>query len=273
MKRKLNVLVACESSGTVRDAFRTLGHNAWSCDLLPCDLMPCDADDLRYHVQGDVLALLRGDTMAIPAGRDYREKRVGFDPSKWDLMIGHPPCTYLANSGVRWLYKWVPEHNPAMPGALVQRRVEERWKKLSEAAWFFGQLWKHATRDIPHVAIENPIMHGHGADLIGAYANCGPALRPDQIVQPWMFGHPCTKATGLYLRNLPKLEPTNIVAPSQGSVMHKLPPSKDRWKLRSKTFQGIADAMAAQWSAYVLAEKDKADNARWLKGTPPGYND
>lgn len=229
MNRILDVLVACESSGTVRDAFRKLGHNSWSCDLLPCD------GDPLYHVQGDVLKLLQRKSSNMYCAVD-----------QWDLMIAHPPCTYLCNSGVRWLWThwdWTSAPRPEDVGARTP--VKSRWEKMREAVLFFIAL-----RDcgIPRIAIENPIMHGH--------ATCfGGIRKPDQIIQPYQFGHPESKATCLWLRSLPVLKPTNIVKPTNGSAMHKLPPSKDRWKLRSKTYQGIADAMAEQWSEYICTQK------------------
>lgn len=251
-KRKLNVLVACESSATVRDAFRALGHNAWSCDLLPCD------GDPRYHYQGDVLQVLTATKlMSRLTGTTL--------PKKWDLIIGHPPCTYLCNSGVRWLFE-----NPTWRGGvpttplsrwgrpygekqsrsilLTRNANEDRYEAMLEAAKLFGKLWN---ADIPHTALENPIMHGYAAGEIFVRGVVPP--KPAQIVQPWQFGHGETKATGLYLKNLPKLVPTDIVEGREHRI-HKMAPSKDRWKLRSKTFQGIADAMASQWSAYILNE-------------------
>lgn len=184
----MRVLVACEYSGKVREAFRKLGHDAWSCDLLPAD------DGSKYHYQGDVLTLLQLD-------------------GKWDLMIAHPPCTHLAVSGARWF---------------KDKQVEQ-----TEALEFVKQL---LNAPIPMIALENPIS------IISSRIR-----KPDQIIQPWMFGHGETKATCLWLKNLPRLKPTNIVDGREGRVW-KLPPSKDRWKLRSETYQGIADAMAAQWS-------------------------
>lgn len=186
----MKVLVACEYSGTVRDAFLKLGHEAMSCDLLPTDVP-------GPHYEGDVFDIIN---------------------EGWDLLIAHPPCTYLCNSGVRWLHE-----------------IEGRWKAMEEGAEFFLSL---LNCKIPKRAIENPIMHKYAAHIIGS--------RATQFVQPWMFGHGETKATGFHLINLPKLIPTNIVEERKG-VCHSLPPSKDRWKIRSKTYQGIADAMAQQW--------------------------
>jgi hypothetical protein len=186
----MRVLVACEYSGRVRDAFIAQGHDAISCDILP-------TDSLGPHYQGDVFDIIDQD---------------------WDLMIAHPPCTYLTNSGVRWLHE-----------------RPERWGQLKDGAEFFKALLE---ADIPKIAVENPIMHKYAVDIIGR--------RQDQIVQPWQFGHGETKATGFWLKGLPKLQPTDIVEGRQ-QRLHLLPPSKDRWKLRSTTYQGIADAMALQW--------------------------
>lgn len=186
----MKVLIACEYSGRVRDAFLKLGHEAVSCDLLPTD-MP------GPHYQGNVLDIINDG---------------------WDLMVAHPPCTYLCNSGVSWLYK-----------------DESRWDKMREGALFFKKLLEST---IPKIAIENPIMHKYAKEIIG--------MDKSQVVQPWMFGHGETKATCFWLKNLPPLKPTNIVS-GREQRLHRLPPSKDRWKLRSTTYQGIADAIAAQW--------------------------
>jgi len=186
----MRVLVACEYSGRVRDAFIAQGHDAISCDILP-------TDSLGPHYQGNVFDIIDQD---------------------WDLMIAHPPCTYLTNSGVRWLHERA-----------------ERWGQLKDGAEFFRALLE---ANIPKIAVENPIMHKYAVEIIGR--------RQDQIIQPWQFGHGETKATGFWLKGLPKLQPTEIVEGRQQRV-HLLPPSKDRWKLRSTTYQGIADAMALQW--------------------------
>ena len=192
----MKVLIACEFSGTVRDAFARRGHNAWSCDLLP-------TEKPGQHIQGDVL--------------DYLGEG-------WDLMVAHPPCTRLTNSGVRWLH--VPP-----PG----RTVDEMWAELKAAAAFFVAL---LNAPIPRRAIENPIPHKYAMSLIGR--------RYDQIIQPYEFGHGETKATCLWLVGLPRLRPTNVVR-ERAARVHRLPPSPDRWKLRSLTYSGIADAMAEQW--------------------------
>jgi hypothetical protein len=192
----MRVLVACEFSGIVRDAFRAKGHDAWSCDLLPCEA------DYFYHIQADVLDII--DT-------------------GWDLMIAHPPCTYLCNSGVRWLYK--PDGT----------KDHERWAKMEEAALFF---WKLLHSGVSKIAVENPIPH--------KYAIEGIRRKYDQIIQPWQFGHGETKATCLWLKNLRKLGMTKLVAGREARI-HKMAKTVDRGKLRSITYQGIADAMAEQW--------------------------
>lgn len=186
----MKVLIACEYSGKVRDAFISKGHDAMSCDILPTERP-------GPHYQGDVFDIIN---------------------KGWDLMIAHPPCTYLCNSGVTWLY-----------------RQEGRWDKMREGADFFKRLFN---ADIPMIAIENPIMHKHAVEIIGH--------RQDQVVQPWQFGHGETKATCFWLKGLPVLTPTEIVE-GRYQRMHLLPPSKDRAKVRSETYQGIADAMAQQW--------------------------
>jgi site-specific DNA-cytosine methylase len=180
----MRVLIACEYSGRVRDAFTALGHNATSCDLLPSD-MP------GKHYQGDIRDIL-------------------YDG--WDLMIAHPPCTHLAVSGARWFKDKVVEQKEALE---------------------FVHLLLNAP--IEHIALENPVS------IISSHIR-----KPNQIIQPWQFGHGETKATCLWLKNLPKLTPTDIVDGRESKVW-KMPPSADRWKLRSTTYQGIADAMANQW--------------------------
>jgi hypothetical protein len=192
----MRVLIACEFSGRVREAFRALGHDAWSCDLLPTEVN-------GPHIQGDVIPLLN---------------------EGWDLMIAHPPCTYLANSGVRWLY-----------GGKGNKRDEQRWHAMEDAARFFRAL---LDAPIDRVAVENPIMHKYGKAIIGR--------AHDQVVQPWQHGEGETKATCLWLKGLKPLTPSQIVDGRKPRV-HFAAPSSDRWKERSRTYQGIADAMAAQW--------------------------
>jgi len=204
----VRVLVACEFSGIVRDAFAARGHDAWSCDLLPSDRPG------KNHLIGDVRWWLK------PVQGRAR------DPFNmpWDLMIAFPPCTYTCSSGLHW----------------NTRRPERA--ALTEAALAFDRELLDAP--IPRIALENPI-------------GCiSPRIRkPDQIVQPWMFGHPESKATCLWLKNLPLLVPTEVLPlPASGrwsnqtaSGQNRLGPSVDRWKLRSATYAGIAKAMAEQW--------------------------
>lgn len=189
----MRVLIGCESSGIVRRAFAALGHDAWSCDLLPSE------DRSNQHIIGDVRDIL-GDG--------------------WDLLaVFHPPCTRLCNSGVRWL---------------AERNL---WDELDRAADLFSTLWN---APIPRRAIENPIMHHYAKERIIGYRD------PAQIVQPWMFGHGETKATCLYLHGLLPLYPTDIVSGRMARV-HRMSPGPKRWRERSRTFAGIASAMAHQW--------------------------
>ncbi len=183
----MRVLVACEFSGVVREAFRRHGHDAWSCDLLPAE------DGSEFHTTIDAIAASYGD---------------------WDLMIAHPPCTHLAVSGARWF--------------------KEKRAQQEDALVFVEELM---AAPIPHIAVENPIS------IISSRIR-----KPDQIIQPWMFGHGETKATCLWLKNLPKLVPANIVEGREARV-HRMPPGPDRWKERSRTLTGIADAMAEQWGS------------------------
>lgn len=206
--KSLRVLVACEFSGIVRRAFEALGHDAWSCDLLPAD------DRSNRHITGDARDILNDG---------------------WDLlMVAHPPCTRLCNSGVRWLS--VPP-----PG----RTLDAMWADLREGADLFSAFWN---APIERVAIENPVMHGHAKRLIRNYAE------PAQSVQPWQFGHGETKRTCLWLRNLPCLTPTQVVEGRHARV-HLMPPGPDRWKERSRFFPGIAAAMAEQWGGYAMEQE------------------
>jgi hypothetical protein len=200
----LRVLVACEYSGVVRRAFLARGCDAWSCDLLPSE------DGSNRHIRGDARDLLHDG---------------------WDLlMVAHPPCTRLCNSGVRWL------HTPPPGKTAGQMELE-----LREGAALFSAFWN---APIPRVAVENPVMHGHAKRLIENYAE------PAQSVQPWQFGHPESKRTCLWLRNLPPLRPTNVVAGREQRV-HRMPPSPTRWKERSRFYPGIAAAMAEQWTEHA----------------------
>jgi len=182
--KKLRVLVGCEFSGIVREAFKAKGHNAWSCDLLQTEIP-------GQHIQGDLLEFINDG---------------------WDLAIFHPPCTHLAVSGARWF----------------------KYKQAEQAeALEFVRVLLNAP--IEKIALENPVS------IISTRIR-----KPSQIVQPWMFGHGETKTTCLWLKNLPLLKPTNIVEGREARI-HRMPPSKDRGKLRSITFQGLAEAMADQW--------------------------
>lgn len=216
----MRVIVGCESSGTVREAFRKLGHDAWSCDLLPAD------DGSPFHYQTDIFGVLAMTKAGLTSG-------------PWDLGIFHPPCTYLTNAGVRWLHEHVTSRNGKKPVISGQ----SRWLEMEKGAAFFFAL---LNSNIPKIAVENPIPHKYAVKIIGR--------KYDQIIQPWMFGHPERKATCLWLKGLPKLVETNNVKAYMLSLpkkeqnrLHYLPPSPNRWKLRSKTFQGIAEAFATQW--------------------------
>lgn len=191
----MRILVACESSGTVRDAFIRAGHDAMSCDLLP-------TDSPGPHYQGDVFDVI-----------DY----------PWELMIGHPPCTHLSVSGSRHF---------------AAKKIDGRQQS---AVSFFMRLIRQSAH-IPMVAIENPVCI-----MSSLYR------KPDQIIHPWQYGHGETKATCLWLKGLPLLQPTNIVEGREARI-HRMPPSPDRWKERSKTFSGIADAMASQWGSSAQME-------------------
>lgn len=188
----MRVLVACEESQAVTIEFRKLGHEAYSCDLLPCS-----GGHPEWHYQRDVFEVI---------------------DQGWDMMIAFPPCTHLAVSGAAWF---------------EQKRKDGRQQQGID---FFMALTR---TDIKHWAIENPI--GIMSTLY---------RKPDQIIQPWQYGHGETKATCLWLNNLPKLVPTNIVE-GREQRLHRLPPSPDRAKIRSKTFPGIAAAIAKQYSAFI----------------------
>ena len=197
-KGTMRVLIACEFSGVVREAFRAKGHDAWSCDLLPAE------DNQRYHLQRDVFECL--------------------DPvDPWDALIQHWPCTLLCNSGVRWLYE----------GGIGGLRNEQRFADMEASARNFRRLMDCG---IPKIAGENPIPHKYAKAIMGDYS---------QTIQPWQFGHGETKATCLWLKNLPALKPTNIVEGRTPRV-HHASPGPDRWKERSRTLIGVAKAMSEQ---------------------------
>lgn len=213
----MKVLIGCETSGVMRRAFDALGHDAWSCDLLPAE------DGSNRHITGDVRDLLNDG---------------------WDLAVMHPPCTRLCNSGVRWL------HTPP-PG----RTRAEMWAELDEGVALFSACWQ---APIERVAVENPVMHKHARERMPS------DLPKPQIVQPWWFGERAFKATGFYLRGLPHLIETDRLTPPKASIdpeahkawsaIHRAPPGPDRWKIRSRTFDGIAAACAAQWGGHASRE-------------------
>lgn len=200
------VLVACEYSGTVRDAFLDHGFDAYSCDLLP------DENGERHrHFQCDVRLLLE---------------------QHWDLIIvAHPPCTRLCNSGVRWLSK--PPKG---------KTLEQMWDELEEGAALFSDL---LNADCERIAIENPVMHKHAKERIRNYVEFS------QTIQPYEFGHAESKRTCLWLKGLPNLEPTDVITDGIEQRVHKMAPGPNRWKERSRFFAGIADAMAKQWGSYA----------------------
>lgn len=187
--RPLRVLVACEFSGIVRDAFAALGHDAWSCDLLP-------SESPGQHLQCDVRTVL---------------------PGAWDLMVAHPPCTHLAVSGARWF------------------KGKERQQR--EALNFVRDL---LFSDVPHIALENP------RSIISTQVR-----KPDQCIQPWQYGHGEVKATFFWLKSLPVLRPTKLVTGRVERVFRNVGPGPDRWKIRSRTYLGVAKAMADQWGGHV----------------------
>ena len=189
----MRVLVACEFSGTVRRAFRDAGHDAWSCDILPSE------DDSPYHLQCDARRWMR---------------------QRWDLVIAHPPCTRLCNSGVRWLHE------------------RNLWKDMEDgAAFFLACLSANADR----VAVENPVMHGHAQAIVG---------KPQFTTQPWQHGDNFKKRTCFWTRGLPALVPTSDLDGSTAvAECHLASPGPDRWKARSRTYPGLAQAMVQQWAA------------------------
>ncbi len=207
--KRIKVLVGCEFSGVVRSAFCALGFDAWSCDLL-------EAEDGGPHLQCDVLSVLNDG---------------------WSLAIFHPPCTFLTNAGVRWLYK----------NGRGTERDPERWRDMEAAAYFFNKL---LDAPIERICIENPVMHSYGRELLTA--------TPSQTIHPHQFGHSETKATQLYLKGLPLLKPTDVIKPDYIKYppgfgngfqprVHHASPGPNRWKERSRTLTGVAAGMAAQW--------------------------
>jgi site-specific DNA-cytosine methylase len=196
---RIRVLIACEYSATVRDAFRARGFEAWSCDILPTE------GDPFWHIQDSLQHVLCGSRWPM-----------------WDLIVAHPPCTHLAVSGARHF---------------AEKQADGR---QDEALDFVRMI---LAANAEHIALENPVS------IISSRIR-----KPDQIIQPWQFGHGETKATCLWLKNLPKLRPTDIVE-GRSDRIHKMPPGPNRWKERSRTYAGIAAAMAEQWGDYLLAHR------------------
>lgn len=205
----MKILIGCETSGIVRDAFLDQGHDAWSCDVLPSDV------PTNRHIQDDVRNVLAME--------------------QWDmLMVAHPPCTRLCNSGVRWLHK-------APPG----KTLDQMWQELDDGADLFSELWN---ADVPRICVENPVMHKHAKSRIRNYKDF------TQSVQPWQFATQeegadnVKKRTCFWLKNLPALSPTGTLdGKTARDDIHKASPGPNRWKLRSKFYPGIANAMAQQW--------------------------
>jgi len=230
---ELKVLIGCEQSGVVRDAFNALGHDAWSCDLLPAETPS------NKHIIGDVRDVMNWQD--------------------WDILaVMHPPCTRLCNSGVRWLTEPPKNRKPGYPEKYESWPREQRlawlWADLEAGAALFSDCWNVA--HIPHVAVENPVMHKHAKARIRNF-------RPHaQSFQPWQFGTDEDgpdnekKRTCLWLRNLPPLTPTGTLdGTTARDSVHKASPGADRWRERSRFFPGVAAAMAAQWSAHAIASR------------------
>lgn len=206
----MRILIGCEFSGIVRDAFIARGHAATSCDVLPTERP-------GPHLQCDIREIIE---------------------LEWDMLIAFPPCTYLCNSSSKWLYD-----------QRTGRIDQARWADLRKAARFFRELLE---APIPKIALENPVMHGHARNLVGRDYT--------QLVQPWMFGHAETKATGFWLKGLPKLQPTSDLQPIEAQI-HSIGQRPDRWKERSRTLPGIARAMARQWGS-ADAERNQSSSLR-----------
>ena len=207
----MKILIGCETSGTVRNAFIDNGHDAWSCDILPAD------DQTNRHIQDAIRNVLKMEA--------------------WDLlMVAHPPCTRLCNSGVRWLHK-------APPGKTVQ----EMWEELDEGAALFSDLWN---ADIPRIAIENPIMHKHAKARIENFEPFAQSVQPYEFADSVEAEDNVSKRTCLWLKNLPLLQKTsNLTRETARHDIHLASPGPDRWKFRSKFHKGLAQAMAEQWGA------------------------
>lgn len=246
MTQKLNVLIACEESQRVCTEFRRLGHNAYSCDLLECS-----GGHPEWHFHQDVLDVIKNKGGKLQTGEEY------YIDGEWDIMIGHPPCTFLSSSGATWYYHPEDKNLP-----IEQRRPHPRFPNRAQdrenGANFFMSLMN---APVEHIAIENPV------GIMSTRFR-----KPDQIIQPYFFGDEATKTTCLWLKNLPLLEKTNVVSKGEQITLKsgkKMPKwysdaltnaktPEERRTLRSKTFPGIAKAMAEQWSQYVVEEKEKS---------------
>lgn len=240
-----NILVACEYSGIVRDAFRRRGFNAMSCDLLPTDAP-------GPHYQGDVFDVLK-------------------DPGRFfggpiHMAVMHPPCTFLTNAGARWLWRHDQQARKTVTDERGQRLpVWQRWKDMEEGALFFKALWE---ADIPRIAVENPVMVGYAKAIIGGGPDAlsrvdweDAKAEPSCSFQPYHHGHMEQKQTCLWLKNLPNLVPSNDVKAAtlalpyaERAKVHHASPGPDRWKLRSTFFTGVAEAMADQWGPLVMED-------------------
>jgi hypothetical protein len=218
----MRILVACEESQVLCNELRKRGHEAYSCDIVPTR-----GDHPEWHIQMDVLDVIYKITADSHLGWPFSQDGAPIRIHNWDAMFAFPECRFLANSGVRWLY------NPD------GTKNTERWKQMEAAATFFKKL---LYAPILRIAIENPVMHKYGREAIG--------VGPGQVIQPWWFGNPNKKATGLYLKNLPALTPTKIV-PEKDRVdtVHRMPPSETRSRDRAVTFKEVAEAMADQWGS------------------------
>ena len=215
----MKILVGCEESQAVTKEFDKLGH-----DVRSCDLQPCSGGRPDLHIQGDIFHVLHSQKYIIGL----------------DLFIAHPYCTFSANSSNRWLISKTEKDGYTWDGKIGRFVNRERWEKMEEGAVFFRSLWN---TNCERTCLENPVIHKYALRIIG--------VRPTQIIQPWQFGHGEIKTTCLWLKGLPKLQPTDIVEGREQKIW-KMPPSADRAKLRSKTYPGIAKAMAVQWGGSMI---------------------
>lgn len=231
--RKLKILVGCEESQAVTIELRKLGHEAYSCDLLTCS-----GGHPEWHIQGDVFKAIEFKYFTTENGDHHKI-------DKWDAGIFHPTCTFLTNSGVRWLYNHDKSHN------------SQRWKDLGDAIYFFNRIVKECIKSgIEKFALENPIPHKYAVNGVPGVRGIG---KYSQLIQPYEYGHLEKKATCLWLYGLPELKPTNNVYEEmmllpypERAKIHYASPGPERAKIRSKTYSGIAGAMATQWTEYIL---------------------